>query len=296
MPDVLQTLIPFVVGGMLVLALGLFFVALWYFRRGRRDRYWRQRRSASVHGWQLFLISVTLMFVAAGVCLFSGLASAILEGRNSEATSTSASILLPSPTASTTPIYITATPDGLESSPEPTADVTATEPEPPTATSEDNPVSTPAIRVSPTRPAATVTPTLRSSATPVATSHNSAPGITPLASDVIPPSGLSLNIIAVDSEIGENMLPVDSRSLFAAGLNRVYFWVEYTGMVDGLAWERILIRDTEVVQGGAYLWSGGVEGSDVYFFGVSDGFEAGEYQIRVSIAGDLIASFDIVIE
>ena len=100
MPDVLQTLIPYVVVGMLLVAGILFVFALWYFRRGKREPYWRMRRAASLHGWELFLVSVVLVFLAAGVCLFSGLAQAVLGGSTPAATSSEGEIL-----------FITATPE-----------------------------------------------------------------------------------------------------------------------------------------------------------------------------------------
>ena len=78
MPEILQNLIPYLVAGMLLFAVLLFVIALWNFRRGRREPYWRLRRAASLHGWDLFLVSVVLFFLAAGVCVFSGLAQAIL--------------------------------------------------------------------------------------------------------------------------------------------------------------------------------------------------------------------------
>ena len=100
MPDVLQTLIPYVVVGMLLVAGILFVFALWYFRRGKREPYWRMRRAASLHGWELFLVSVVLVFLAAGVCLFSGLAQAVLGGSTPVATFSEGEVL-----------FITATPE-----------------------------------------------------------------------------------------------------------------------------------------------------------------------------------------
>lgn len=281
MPDILQTLVPYIVGGMFFLALVLFLVALVYFRRGKRDRYWRLRRAASLTGWQLFLISLTLAFVASAVCLFSGFASLVLEGglQASPVPVSGSPTVLVSPLITVLPTAQAAATTAMPS-PSPT-------PQPASATPSATPTGTASATASPrpTRLVASVTlagPT----ATPTATELQ----VWPLASNVTPPPEADLTIVAVDRAVSADLQPVNPDALLQAGITRLYFWVAYRGMVDGVAWERLLLRDGRVIQGGAYLWNGGAEGTALYFFGDAEGFTPGEYEIRLAFSGVTVES------
>lgn len=290
MPEILQSLVPYVVGGLLLLAALLFLLALRYFRAGRREPYWRMRRSASLHGWQLFIISLTLFFVASAVCLFTGFAQLVLGGP-----AQTSDMTLNEP--SSTPVIITATPEATNSpSPTSVAENTAT-PDELSPTDSPRPSSTalqqtPIVPLSPTP----TTESTRPSPTPVQTAPVSpSPEITPfvltpLISDVTPPAEARLEITALDSEITEDFMPVSPRTTFEVGITRVYFWVTYSALPEGVAWARLLLRDGVPVQGGAYLWSGDQAGTTAYFFGNADGFPPGEYEIQILLGDEVLST------
>ncbi len=288
MPDILQTLVPYLVGGMLILALVLFLAALVYFRRGKRDRYWRLRRAATLHGWQLFVVSLTLVFVASAVCLFSGFASYILEGSSPTPPATSASSPTPGLVTASTTVRPTIPPVATRT-PEPAPSATR---QPETAVPTAMPSTTPRPTLAPTRtgPASSPTPA-GSTLTPTATEFP----LLPLPSDVTPPAGAELSIVAVDGSVSADLQPVNPDTVLRAGATRIYFWVAYRGLVDGVAWERYLLRDGRAIQGGAYLWNGGAEGTSLYFFGDAEGFEPGEYEIRLSFSGVTVASQTVTV-
>ncbi len=286
MPEILRTLVPYLVVGMLFLAVLLFLAALWNFRRGKREPYWRLRRAASLQGWELFLVALTMAFVAAAVCLFSGFAQAVLggygPGQTPAAVLTAPTAAVPTVTApppSLTPIVITATP-------EPTL-VTVT------------PRRTPTRAVSTAPPTATMPPTatlLTASPSPSLSPTASPFGVTPLASSVTPLPTMSVQITAVDSAVTDDLMPVNPRATLEAGIRRLYFWVSYAGMIDGVPWERLLVYEGVPLQGGAYLWSGGETGTALYFFGDSEGFAPGRYEIRLSLGGETVASSMVILE
>lgn len=112
----------------------------------------------------------------------------------------------------------------------------------------------------------------------------------PLASKVTAPPGADLTIVAVASAVTADLQPVNPDASLQAGITRLYFWVAYRGMVDGVAWERLLLRDGRVIQGGAYLWNGGAEGTALHFFGDAEGFAPGEYEIRLAFSGVTVES------
>lgn len=118
----------------------------------------------------------------------------------------------------------------------------------------------------------------------------------PLTSEVTPLPGADLTIVAVASAVTADLQPVNPDAPLQAGITRLYFWVAYRGMVDGMAWERLLLRDGRVIQGGAYLWNGGAEGTALYFFGDAEGFAPGEYEIRLTFSGVTVESKSLRIQ
>ncbi len=292
MPEIVQNLIPYLVAGMLLFAAALFVIALWNFRRGRREPYWRLRRAASLHGWDLFLVSVILFFLAAGVCVFSGLAQAILgpaaiasqaspvlavqprgTATGNVTTPGKTATVLPSPLATRPPL----TPTGTTGRSTPPATVTAT---PPSSESQA-PIRTPTRAAWPS-----ITPT-PSPETPLYPT---------VVSSVTPAADAVLRIMALDSEVTGDLQPVAPGTIFKAGVQRIYFWLEYAAMADGAAWERVLYRDGHPIQGGAYLWAGGETGQTVNFFGDAAGFSAGVYEVRVFLGDQEMARADFSVE
>lgn len=290
MPEVLRSLIPPVIAGMLLLALLLFIGALRFFRLGRTEPYWRLRRTASTRGWQLFLVSLTTGFVAAAVCLFTGFAELVLGGLPflSPITAPTQAAALPT----YTPFVIIITPEatGPTSSPSiqpPTSTVTTS----PTASGSSTPDPLP-TRV-PSRAAFTPTASLTATPSPTPTPGLSLP---PLVSVVTPRPEAALQITAIDSAITDALAPVSPRNTLQAGITRIYFWVTYSGMTDGVVWTRLLLRDGTLIQGGSYLWSGGETGTLVHFFGNAEGFIPGAYLIRLLIGEQIVAEAAFTVE
>ena len=120
--------------------------------------------------------------------------------------------------------------------------------------------------------------------------------VTPLESSVTPPAAAALTITAVDSQTTADLQPVAPSDVLPEGARRVYFWLSYAGMVDGVAWQRVLLREGTAIQGGAYLWASGADGSTVYFFGDAEGFTPGDYEIRVALGAREVASYPFRIE
>jgi hypothetical protein len=70
---------------------------------------------------------------------------------------------------------------------------------------------------------------------------------------------------------------------FTAGMKRVYLFISFENMENGVAWSRVLYRDGVPVQGNTLLWSLGESGSSYFFFGSQDGYPAGEYEVRLFV-------------
>lgn len=294
MPEVLQNLIPPIVAGMLLLALLLFIGALRFFRLGRTEPYWRLRRAASTRGWQLFLVSLTIGFVAAAVCLFTGFAELVLGGLPFLSPTTTPTQAAALPTH--TPLVVIVTPEAPRLTSTPSVQslaLTATA----SLTASDSPASNPLPTRTPGR--ATLTPTASLTAVPTATpSLTPTPDLdlTPLISVVTPRPEAALQITAIDSAVTDALAPVSPRNTLQAGITRIYFWITYSGMTDGVAWTRLLLRDGLLIQGGSYLWSGGETGTLVHFFGDAEGFIPGAYLIRLLLGERVVAEAAFTVE
>src|SRR5687767_7826705 len=96
--QVIATLIPYLIVGLLVLAVLLFLVSLQQLRRGRRGHYWRLRRQAGLRGGRLFLLSVALFVLALSIGFFSGFTALALSRVNGLLTNRSEIAAVPSAT------------------------------------------------------------------------------------------------------------------------------------------------------------------------------------------------------
>lgn len=298
MPVLLQVLMPYIVGGVLLLAAGLFALALWYLRRGRLEPYWRLRRDASRIGWRLFLSALILAGLALAVGSATGLLSWLLSEATPEAIAPSEAPDTPTMTPIPTDTALTVTPTRVTPA-RPTASrtprVTAS-----TATEDSTPTATLTVSSLPPTPTATPsptetrTPTPRPSRTPSPTATPLP--ITPLDAGVRLPEAAAVTIVGVAARVDADLALLEPGPVLDAGLTRVYFELAFDGMIDGVAWERGLYRGEELVQGGAYLWRAGETGTAIHFFGDAAGFPAGDYAIRVTFSGRPAAELAFTLE
>lgn len=276
----IATLLPYLIGGLFLLASALFLLSLYHLRRGRTGQYWRLRRQAGQFGGKLFLTSLVLFALALALAFYSGLATIAFRGINN--------LFAPNP-----PV--------LQGVALPTITSTSTETPIPTATSEMTATFTPTL--TPTRP--TTTPTIEptSTSTPTLTltaTASQTPTITPTPTStyesvlrLTPPFSTrharpeaSIQITAADETISSSQTPLQPRTTFNAGVKRIYLFMNFQGMDNGVAWTRILYRDDVAIQGQAYLWSMGEHGAGFFFFGSEEGYLPGSYEVRLYV-GDL---------
>lgn len=265
----MTTAIPYVIGGLFALGLVLFVLALHQLRRGRIGPYWRARRQASTRGGRLLLTSLTLLTLAIALAFYSGLAAIAFRGLFAQTSEESFQGVVV-PTFSRTPfVRPTNTPTATPTS---TATPTMTRTLPPSATATATLTAT-----------QTLTPTITS--TPTAT-------LTPSATfeqvvNLTLPAGreaqanASVQITAADQTLSLNQTPIEPKTVFSAGLKRVYLFINFQHMDNGVAWSRVLYREGVPVQGQSYLWSMGDTGTSFFFFGNDEGYASGDYEVRL---------------
>ncbi len=146
-----------------------------------------------------------------------------------------------------------------------------------TLTASPSPTDTPTATWTPSE---TPSPTASATSTPTV---DSVVQLTPPVGARPASPGASIEITAADMEVSASSAPVEARTEFPAGITRIYFFIRYRGMGDGVAWSRVLYRDGQAVQGQAYLWSQGQRGESFFFFGNDEGYPPGSYELRLFV-------------
>jgi len=131
----------------------------------------------------------------------------------------------------------------------------------------------------------TITPTL---ATPTADESEEEPDLsaTPETEDV--PSDARIRIAEISMGISASLEPVDTGTQFDAGIPRVYYWLEYDNMENGLEWTQVLLLNGEQVLRETTLWDQDEEGLAYYFFDAEGGWPAGSYEVQFYIGDELV--------
>ncbi len=90
---------------------------------------------------------------------------------------------------------------------------------------------------------------------------------------------------SIATERGEDGRPVDPGTEFAAGSHAIYLFFSYSGMENGVARTFAWYKDGEFwPRCSSYgLWDWGARGATHFYCRPSDGWEPGEYEIRVFV-------------
>jgi hypothetical protein len=267
MAESIRNALPMITGALFALALFLFVISLRLFRRSRRDVYWRNRRNAGQRGWRLFVVAFGLFSCGGMFCVFTILSLVLFDEDGVSSASPPTELAL---------IVSTATMDGdqaITQSPSNTPEALASTPTAQPSPPPEN-LATPNVIIITATPVFTPTATLFPTFTPQ---------FTPADSMITPLPNAEIRITALDDQITEGFTPINPRASFEAGVNRVYLFVEFRGMAKGILWRRALYRGDEWIDGGEYIWGQASEGTGYFFFGDDDGFEPGQYEIRLFI-------------
>ena len=175
------------------------------------------------------------------------------------------------------------------------------EPTPDTPTPTLTPIIAPTLR--PTR-TPTTTPTRRPTATPpfipTPTPAISPPesALTPLPSAVPAGEEAHITIVTLAADQDEDGQPVDPGAEFPPGDHRVYLFISYEGMANGVAWTFAVYRAEEFLDSSTQLWEWGAEGRTYLYYKPPGGYEPGIYEMRVFVEDRLqgVAQFVIMAE
>jgi hypothetical protein len=162
----------------------------------------------------------------------------------------------------------------------------------PAEPARDTPTPTTVVIVTSTsRPTRTptVTPTRRPTATPpfipTPTSDVALPesAATPLPDAVLAGEGARITFITLAADRDEAGQPVDPGTEFPPGDHRVYLFISYEGMVNGVAWTFAIYQDGELVDSATQMWEWGAAGKTYLYFKPPEGYETGLYEMQVFV-------------
>ncbi|MEP7285169.1 MAG: hypothetical protein ABI947_05310 [Chloroflexota bacterium] len=105
----------------------------------------------------------------------------------------------------------------------------------------------------------------------------------PPESSVTPNANFKLAITALDVQISPDYGPVAPTDSFKAGFNRIYYFINFSGMQHGVLWRRQLLLNNRVIEDNSYLWGQLQDGTAYFFFGREGGFQPGNYQLRIFV-------------
>jgi hypothetical protein len=101
-----------------------------------------------------------------------------------------------------------------------------------------------------------------------------------------PTGDASLGDILFSLDIGGDYRAIDPVSRFVEGFFTVYATFSYQGMADGMNWSWVWQRNGAEIEGGNQVWNYGHAGPGYIYFQPDGGFKAGEYSLAISVNGE----------
>lgn len=125
------------------------------------------------------------------------------------------------------------------------------------------------------------------------------PGMVPTATTAAQPTATplpSFGPITFAMGVTEDDKPIDPTISFLPGVTEVYAVFEYDGMTDGLDWEWVWLREGEEDISKADSWEHRQSGTTWVRLYNEDGLKPANYELRLSVGGELLQSGTFVIE
>lgn len=116
------------------------------------------------------------------------------------------------------------------------------------------------------------------------------PYIATIQSTVTPPADAGLAITGISSGLSPELEPVNTGDVFPVGTPRIYYWVEFENMVNGMSWSRALLLDGRVVRTESEAWERGTEGVAYYWFDAQGGWPTGRYEVQFFLGDEMVDS------
>ncbi|MCA9958137.1 MAG: hypothetical protein KC443_03830 [Anaerolineales bacterium] len=104
----------------------------------------------------------------------------------------------------------------------------------------------------------------------------------------------ALGEILFSTEITDNYEAKNPGRIFPQGFFTLYATFSYDAMADGMEWAWVWRHNGVVVDGGNELWEYGDNGPGYIFYGPEEGFQTGEYTLEVWVNGELLTFGSVI--
>lgn len=101
-------------------------------------------------------------------------------------------------------------------------------------------------------------------------------------------STTELGAVALSNEVTDDYEAVNPANLFAEGFYTLYATFSYRDMADGMEWAWVWRHNGEVVDGGNELWQYGDEGPGYIYLNPEEGFQEGQYSLEIWVNGEVM--------
>lgn len=101
-------------------------------------------------------------------------------------------------------------------------------------------------------------------------------------------SGTELGTVVLSSTVTKDYKAVNPGSVFGEGFYTLYATFDYKDMADGMAWAWVWRHNGKVIDGGNELWVYGDEGPGYIFLSPEEGFGEGAYTLEIWVNGELL--------
>jgi hypothetical protein len=95
--------------------------------------------------------------------------------------------------------------------------------------------------------------------------------------------------ISFSTEINDEYQALNAGRRFSKGFFTLYATFAYEGLADGMTWSWVWRHNNQVVDGGNQVWSYGADGPGYVYFQPDEGFQLGDYSLEVWVNDALMA-------
>jgi hypothetical protein len=104
-----------------------------------------------------------------------------------------------------------------------------------------------------------------------------------------------LSDLTFSAEINDRYEAINPGRIFAEGYYTIYATFAYSEMADGMSWAWVWRHNGKVVEGDNELWDYGDEGPGFVYLNPEEGFQPGEYSLDIWVNGELLTRSAITI-
>lgn len=97
-----------------------------------------------------------------------------------------------------------------------------------------------------------------------------------------------LGTVVLSSTVTDEYKAVNPTDVFGEGFYTLYATFDYKDMADGMAWAWVWRHNGRVIDGGNELWAYGDEGPGYIYLSPEEGFAEGRYTLEVWVNGELL--------